>query len=225
MLDYFWLCIRQRNVDMPKTLRNQITKLRSVGDPIDINMLLGIQIEMLKNLRMNEDFRFWALKTLNNFFGQIENPIEHITRQTCKELFLVLNRLNHFPSDFEKVSELSLRFTFEIFLKLLPVEEIKDVSSLGLFCMQQYNEKTHSMVKLNIFSVFPGHFVIIQKEGINKEIIRLATFLVALNRTNFKYFKTEAILFRLLHRLSLERTVCTYLAENSVIPVWAQCKL
>lgn len=127
---------------MPKTLRNQISKLRSInGSSTDVNLLLGIQIKMLKNLRTDEHFKFWALKCLHNFLIQSEASLHQISTEARKELFLILNRFNynaHYPQnsqskEIKHFSELALRFSFQIFLKLLPTEETGDVSIFPQF--------------------------------------------------------------------------------------------
>ncbi len=126
----------KRNIDMPKTLRSQISKLKSIQEPlaVDVNMLFGVQIKMLWNIRIDEHFRFCALKCLSNFIDHLENPAAQIDKDKKINLFRVLNRLNFVHSEESgKVSELSLRLTFQIFLKLLSTEDKNEVHDIIIF--------------------------------------------------------------------------------------------
>lgn len=115
---------------MPKTLRSQISKLKSVQQPpdVDLNIILGVQIKMLRNIRTDERFRYWALKCLSYFIDHLEDPAAQIDKDKKRSLFRVLNRLNFLHSEeSEKISEFSLRLTFQIFLKLFSDEDKNDV--------------------------------------------------------------------------------------------------
>lgn len=128
----------KRNIDMPKTLRSQISKLKSVQEAseVDVNMLLGVQIEMLRNTRIDVHFRFWALKCLSNFVDHLENPAAQLDKDKRTNLFRLLNRLNFLYSEqSDKVSELSLRLIFQIFLKLLSAEDKNDVHKYDIIIL------------------------------------------------------------------------------------------
>ncbi|ODN02057.1 Protein zer-1 [Orchesella cincta] len=176
----------KRNYNMPKTMYMHLRNLEanSLDDSfIDANELLQIQIRILGNLRHNDNYRDWALKSTLKLLEHLDKPQVSFDIELRSKLWLLVNRAlySQFVSKYLPIPESILSVVFQIYLKLLPVDEpVKD-------------------------------------EGTRKEILRLGKYLQTLRTSSFVYLKTEALYFRLLHRISVEPSVCENFSRNGAV--------
>ncbi|CAL8100092.1 unnamed protein product [Orchesella dallaii] len=175
----------KKNYNMPKTMYNHLCLLYDAnsenGNCIDANELLQIQIQLMENLRHNDDYRNWVLKSTLKLLELLDKPQVCFDTGLRMKLWLMVNRVLHSQVESKKahVPESILSLVFQIYLRLLPVgETVKD-------------------------------------EGIRKEVLRLGKYLLTLRPSSFVYLKTETLLFRLLHRISVEPNVCEYFSTNA----------
>jgi len=114
---------------MPKTMYHYLRILldaHSVRQNVmDANELLKIQLRLLENLRHNDYYRSWVLKSTLKLLEYLDKPnVGPVDKDLRMKLWILVNRALHSQVETKRVPESILSLAFQIYLKLLPTGEL-----------------------------------------------------------------------------------------------------